>query len=216
MKEMLGARQDPHLRRRIHAPGPGVHRFVIDEFVRVALGHEPGTARDRQRREIESPHRRRHGHERCGIAQRCKAVSDEAAERESERPQSRRTQRPLRPVRDRRRILALADAIVVRAGASADSAKIESSRTDTLILRRTRERVHHLVLHRPAVQRVRMAAHGDDVRACASGGLSSSASIAPAGPSMTTFSTLGAGDVMRRHARCGRGGPPERANVSSR
>src|SRR4030095_4850173 len=82
--------------------------------------------------------------------------ADAPTEGKAREPQRRTRSRLRRPVEDRERILQLAHPTAIAARARTDAAEIEAQRGEPEAAQTARERVRHLVLHRAAVQWMRM------------------------------------------------------------
>lgn len=148
--EIVGARREPL--------DPGLDRRDGHDLVPVALDDEPRRGGGVERRElgIEGDRRGDGDEPRDGEAQRC-ADGDEGPEREAGEPQGVvRPPRP-KPLEGREDVVGLADGVGELAFALADSPEVEAQRVQAELVQRAREDVHHLVLHRAAVQRVRVA-----------------------------------------------------------
>jgi hypothetical protein len=87
------------------------------------------------------------------------AAASSATAAPNENPASHSASQPVRtrPGAGCKCVVELARAGIVLPGAAADAAEIEAQRGRASLLHRARQRVHDLVLHRPAIQRVRMA-----------------------------------------------------------
>ena len=134
------------------------HRALGHEFVGVAVQHQPAARAGGEEAEIVVVRRRRDADPAGNLRPAHQQLhADERTERIPGDPQTAvvRVHR-LHPVERGGGVADLADAAVIAALAATDSAKIEPHHRAAEPLERLIHRVGHPIVHRPAVQRMRM------------------------------------------------------------
>ncbi|TLY49334.1 MAG: hypothetical protein E6K53_13970 [Gammaproteobacteria bacterium] len=126
VEEMPGLGQAHERWRRVVDRHVGVHRGWIDDFVGLALNHEPGAVGRAQCGEIAQGHRRRDHDQLLDRQLLGGAQRDIATERKSGEPERIARAHARKPGRDRERIVGLAIAMVVGPGRCADAAEIKT------------------------------------------------------------------------------------------
>ncbi len=161
VEEMPDAGQHHQLRRRFKLAGPVDHQLAIDDFIRIALHDQPGTTGHRHiahRTEIAAQRWRNGDHPRhlSHAARRAGTQRHHAAERKAREPQC--CCGPALPamIHHGQRVLGFAAPFIEAAGAAAHTAKIETDAGRAQRLCAARQRGHHLVGHRAAMQRMRV------------------------------------------------------------
>jgi hypothetical protein len=90
--------------------------------------------------------------------------SNAGAERESYETDRKSREASAKIIQDRRDVFTFADAIAETSGAFPNSPKIEAQRRKTCLASGLRGSENHFVVHRPAVERVRMAHRRSEAR----------------------------------------------------
>lgn len=160
---MAGAREAQHLHRRLHRIEVLEDQRRIDHLVGLALRDDPPAGRAMQLTESEASHWRRDADQQFGAQVARHARRHIAAEGEAGQPE-RGFRHPSARLGDhRRQVIALAVAVVEDTGRAANAAEVEADRRRPGVTEGALEHRHDLVVHRPAMQRVGMADHGDQV-----------------------------------------------------
>jgi hypothetical protein len=161
MEVVAYSREHDDIRRERECAEPMVDRDGGDDFVGIALDDEPRASRELIGWHIDAIDCRGHGHQSINFALSCCADRNSAAEREPANPQSSARPTGLRPIHDRECIICLAETICIVSSAAPNTAEVEADRGCTNRIEGFREHVCDLIRHRAAMQRMRMADHGD-------------------------------------------------------